>query len=74
MICSGPSRPSSSRPVRIRSTYDDISGRTYALTTVVAERSYSRCSRRIALESEIVAPGSSSARISPARSSWPGWR
>ena len=54
MIESGASSPISSRPVRIRSRYDDISGRTYALTTVVAVRSYSRCSRRISLESEIV--------------------
>ncbi len=28
MICSGPSRPISSSPVRIRSMYDAISGRT----------------------------------------------
>ena len=38
----------------------------------VAERSYSRCSRRISLESETVASGSSSARISPTRSSCSG--
>ena len=37
MIASGAaSSPIPSRPVRIRSMYDDISGRTYALTTVVA--------------------------------------
>ena len=37
MIESGaPPSPISSSPVRIRSMYDDISGRTYALTTVVA--------------------------------------
>ena len=45
--------------------YEDISGRTYAFTTVVAVRSYSRCSRRISLDSEIVTPGSSSVRIRP---------
>ena len=73
MIWSGAaSSPISSSPVRIRSRYDDISGRTYALTTVVAVRSYSRCSRRISLESEIVASGSSSARIAPARCSCAG--
>ena len=63
MIESGARRARSpSSPVRIRSMYDDISGRTYALTTVVADRSYSRCSRRISLESEIVGAGSSSAQ------------
>ena len=73
MIASGAaSSPISSSPVRIRSMYDDISGRTYALTTVVAVRSYSRCSRRISLESEIVASGSSSARIAPTRCSCSG--
>ena len=39
--------------------------RNAGLTTVVAVRSYSRCSRRISLESEIVTPGSSSASIRP---------
>ena len=73
MIASGaPSSPIPSSPVRIRSMYDDIKGRTYAFTTVVAVLSYSRCSRRISLESEIVAPGSSSARIAPARCSCSG--
>ena len=52
--------------------YDAISGRTYAFTTVVAERSYSRCSRRISLESETFASGSSSARIAPKRCSCSG--
>jgi hypothetical protein len=67
-----PFDPDPSRPVRIRSMYEDISGRTYALTTVVAERSYSRCSRRISLESETFASGSSSARIAAKRCSCSG--
>ena len=72
MIWSGPSRPIPSRPVRMRSRYEPISGRTYAFTTVVAERSYSRCSRRISDESEMLASGSSSARIAPSRCSCSG--
>ena len=41
-------------------------------TTVVADRSYSRCSRRISLESDTAASGSSSRRIAPSRSSCSG--
>ena len=70
MIVSGASIPARSSPLRIPATYSRISGRTYALTTVVAERSYSRCSRRISLDSETATPGSSARRISPSCSSW----
>src|SRR5438045_8949342 len=54
MSVSGGGLSASSRPARIWPRYRSISGRTYAFTVVVAVRSYSCCSRRISLSSEIL--------------------